>query len=212
MKKYILIPLAAAMILSITACTGNSKENSTETKEIIASSEETAEGTGENGSSSDDSDTAAGLTGEFKSFTAEDLDGNTVTQDILTGYDLTIMNVWGTFCSPCIREMPYLGELSMEYADKGVQIIGVVIDARNRDGSFSPSILAEAEDIIGKTGADYLHLLPSDDLMDIHLNTVTSIPYTIFIDKNGSIIDTVIGSMEKDQWIEAIDAVLEEVK
>ena len=34
----------------------------------------------------------------FSHFTATDLDGNTVTEDIFKDYKLTMINIWGTFC------------------------------------------------------------------------------------------------------------------
>ena len=38
------------------------------------------------------------------------------------------LNIWGTFCGPCIAEMPELGELSREYEGSGVRIIGMLCD------------------------------------------------------------------------------------
>lgn len=44
--------------------------------------------------------------GILSQFAATDLDGNEIDQSILEGYDLTMVNIWATFCQPCIREMP----------------------------------------------------------------------------------------------------------
>lgn len=140
---------------------------------------------------------------EFASFTSTDLDGNEVNQSIISEADLTMLNIWGTFCGPCINEMPDLGELADEYADKGVQIIGIPIDVYDEAG------IGEAKDIIETTGADYLHLLPSEDLMTIYLNGVDAVPTTLFIDKTGTIIDTVIGSKSKSDWEKVIDEKLQ---
>lgn len=38
-----------------------------------------------------------GFPSRMPSFTAKDLDGNTVTQDIFGEKDLTVVNIWGTF-------------------------------------------------------------------------------------------------------------------
>ena len=38
--------------------------------------------------------------GVLSSFTATDLEDNEVSQEILADYDLTLMNVWATFCGP----------------------------------------------------------------------------------------------------------------
>lgn len=62
---------------------------------------------------------------------------------------------------------------------------------------------------MNETGADYLHLLPSDDLMTIYLDGVDAVPTTLFIDKSGTIIDTVIGSQSKSDWETMIDEKLQ---
>ena len=68
----------------------------------------------ETGADSDADKTGSGGGGTpaknvFGSFTAQTLDGTEVTQDIFKETDLTMVNIWGTFCGPCIREMPELG-------------------------------------------------------------------------------------------------------
>ncbi|MCM1303538.1 MAG: hypothetical protein NC306_05380 [Butyrivibrio sp.] len=42
------------------------------------------------------------------------------------------------------------------------------------------------------------------------LTDVSAVPTTFFIDENGVILDTVIGSMEKAAWEEKVNALLEE--
>ena len=147
----------------------------------------------------------AEATPAFADFTATDLDGNEVTEDIFADHSLTMVNVWGTYCSPCIREMPDLGALSEEYADKGVQFIGIVIDVPRIDHP----LLDTAKQIVADTGADYLHLLPSDDLAEIKLNTVTAIPTTFFVDAAGNIVSRdFVGSNSADGWRRVIDDIL----
>ena len=41
-------------------------------------------------------------------FESQDLDGNKITSDIFSNNIITMINIWGTFCGPCIREMPEL--------------------------------------------------------------------------------------------------------
>lgn len=120
-------------------------------------------------------------TGVLSVFSTTDLEGNTLDQSILADYDLTMVNVWATFCGPCINEMPDLGELAAEYADKGVQIIGLVSDTMDSDGTISDSQVETAKEIVAETGADYRHLLPSDDLLGI-LSQIYAVPTTFFVD------------------------------
>lgn len=151
-------------------------------------------------------------TGVLSVFSTTDLEGNTLDQSILADYDLTMVNVWATFCGPCINEMPDLGELAAEYADKGVQIIGLVSDTMDSDGAISDSQVETAKEIVAETGADYRHLLPSDDLLGI-LSQIYAVPTTFFVDSEGvQVGDAIVTAQSKEKWIETIDGMLAEVQ
>ena len=147
-------------------------------------------------------------TGVLSAFSTTDLEGNTLDQSILADYDLTMVNVWATFCGPCINEMPDLGELAAEYADKGVQIIGLVSDTMDSDGTISDSQVETAKEIVAETGADYRHLLPSDDLLGI-LSQIYAVPTTFFVDSEGvQVGDAIVTAQSKEKWIDSIDGLL----
>ena len=150
--------------------------------------------------------------GILSSFSATDLEGNPVDQSVLANYDLTMVNVWATFCGPCINEMPDLGEIAAEYADKGVQIIGLVTDVLDSNGSISDSQVDTARDIVNQTGANYLHLLPSDDLSGI-LSQIYAVPTTFFVNSQGvQVGSTIMAAQSKEAWIDTIDEMLVEVR
>lgn len=132
-------------------------------------------------------------------FVTTDLYGNEVTEDIFSESKLTVLNVWATYCGPCINEMPYLGELAEEYEAADVQIVGVPTDVVNQE------YLDYAMTIIDETGADYTHLLLTQELYDWGLQDIQYVPTTFFVNSRGEIIDTVIGSMAKEGWKELID-------
>lgn len=145
--------------------------------------------------------------GVMSDFTTQDLDGNTVTaQDAFSGYRLTMVNVWATYCGPCIREMPDLGELSEEFADRSVRIVGLVSDATGYGGVIDEDAMQAARDIVQETGADYLHLIPSPSL-DYLLAQITAVPTTFFVDEYGCQVGKAYaGSRDKEDWA----AILEE--
>ena len=63
------------------------------------------------------------------------------------------------------------------------------------------------------TGADYLHLLPSTDLMVAKLQYVSAVPETIFVDSQGNQVgESYLGARSKDQWIAIIDELLTQVE
>lgn len=145
-------------------------------------------------------------------FTATGLDGEEVDQSIFTGYDVTMVNVWATFCGPCLREMPDLGALHQEFSEQGFQILGIVTDVQAPDGSISQEQVDLAAQIAEETGASYLHLLPSEDLIACLLWQVSSVPTTIFVDETGALIGKgYLGSRDAAAWRSIIEEKLEAV-
>lgn len=139
-------------------------------------------------------------------FEGQDLEGNRITSDIFTESKLTMVNVWATYCGPCLSEMPDLGELAGEYSPEDFQIIGIVSDVR--EGKNAEDV-EYAASLIELTGADYTHLLLNDSIMEALLEDVDGVPTTFFVDENGVILDTVEGAKKKSYWKEKIDALLE---
>lgn len=142
-------------------------------------------------------------------FAATDLDGNAIDESIFADYDLTMINIWATYCQPCINEMPDLGRLHADYAERGVQIIGLVADTTNADGSISDSQVKLAREIVQTTGAAYPHLLPSEDLSTILLWQIYAMPTTIFVNRNGDLVGyAYMGSADYDTWAQRIEETL----
>ena len=164
---------------------------------------------------SEEADTSADTEplGPFQFFTVEDIEGNEVTHEVFADADLTVINIWGTFCGPCIQEMPDLGALSQEYAEKNVQFIGLVGDAFDSQGNIDAAIVEEAKSIVAQTGADYLHLLPMNELLYNVMSQISAYPTTVFVDSEGKQVDyAYLGAADKATWAERIDAALELVK
>lgn len=134
-------------------------------------------------------------------FTATGLDGEEVDQSIFTGYDVTMVNVWATFCGPCLSEMPDLGALHQEFSDQKFQVVGIVTDVVDWNGEVLSSQIDLARQIVEETGASYLHLLPSEDLQSLLLWQVNSVPTTIFVDENGSLVGSgYLGRRDAGAW------------
>jgi len=145
-------------------------------------------------------------------FTATDLEGNEVTQEIFSDKKLTMVNVWATFCDPCLRELPDLGELAQEYADQDFQIVGIVMDTLDRKGEISADQVETARFIVEEAKADYTHLLPSDDLIESYLQYVTGVPTTFFVDSEGKQVgETQQRYWDRESWVSIIESALEEV-
>lgn len=216
MKRSVLLLLALALSLCLTACGGPAAQPSAEqtASQSVASQEAVQsdpqqDASAEDAASASEQPSAAGILSQFS---AQDLEGNSFDQTMLQDHTLTMVNVWATFCTPCINEMPDLGTLAQEYQDQGVQIVGLVSDVLTMDGSLDQDQMELAREIVASTSADYTHLVPSEDLYFL-LGQISSVPTTFFVDENGAQVGgTYVGSKDKEQWQEIIDQLLTEVE
>ena len=203
-RKFISYLLSAILILTLSCGCSAQEEAKEPAHSSPGSAVEGADNSSHNAvTSSQEEDTPDTVT-----FTAQDMEGNTVSSDVLSGTRLTMINVWATYCNPCLREMPGLGELAGEYEATDFQLIGIVSDVQE---GAKESVIEKAESLIEQTNAAYPHLLLNESLYNALLTEVTAVPTTFFLDKEGRILDTVVGSMAKVDWKEIIDGLLEEL-
>lgn len=140
---------------------------------------------------------------EVPSFTTQDIAGNEVTDDIFADKDITMVNVWGTFCSPCIGEMPELGEIARDLPEN-MQMIGLVIDIMDQKNEVLQTNLDLAGQITEKADAGFTHLIANEDFSEF-LSSVTGVPSTFFVDKDGNILGRWIEGANVDAYRERIE-------
>ena len=129
-------------------------------------------------------------------FDTTDFAGNPITEQILAGH-LTVLNFWEPWCSPCVSEMPDLEKLSQEYADRGVQVIGVY---------STPNADEEVQAALDKTGVTYPILRYTSEFDFLQTGYV---PTTVIIGSSGSIVkEPFSGAMSYDAWVKLIEELL----
>lgn len=165
------------------------------------------------GAEEEDGQDSAGGAGEEDSsagivFQGLDMEGNEISSDIFSQSKLTMINVWATYCNPCLSEMPELAQLPDEYATEDFQLIGIISDVME---GADQKTMEQAEGLIEQTGADYPHLLMNLSVYQALMTDVRAVPTTFFLDSEGNLLDTVVGAMDKDSWKEKIDGLLEEL-
>jgi len=121
-------------------------------------------------------------------FAAVDLNGQMRNIKEWDG-QLIFLNFWATWCPPCKKEIPDFIELQKAYGDQGLQFIGVAIDNEHAVAEFAdnmginyPSLIVEADGI---------------SLAKRYGNTVGALPYTVIINRDGEISDTIVGELSK---------------
>ncbi len=134
--------------------------------------------------------TGDGFPTRIPAFTAKDLDGNTVTEDIFAEKDLTVLNIWGTFCTPCVEEMPELGEWSSSMAGN-VQLVGLVCDIWGDEDTEHRELAVR---ITETAKADFVNIIANEDFDEI-MKYVVGVPTTLFVDKEGNLVgEPIVGA------------------
>lgn len=146
-------------------------------------------------------------------FSGTALDGTSVDETLFTGHKLTMVNIWGTFCGYCIQEMPDLAELNDEYASRGFQIVGVIGDIASPDGVPTDKERQTIDSLIDQTNADYPHLLPMGDTVELFLANTRAYPTTFFLDSAGNMLTKPVeGALSRENWVKLIEALLDSVE
>lgn len=145
-------------------------------------------------------------------FETKGVDGKDYTEKVFSDYDLTLVNVFTTWCSPCVNEIPELEKLYEEMKEKGVGVVGVVLDTVGDDAKQNEDTVKKAGVLQEKTKASYPFLVPDSTMMNGRLNGISAFPETFFVDKEGNIVgETYSGSHTLDEWKEIVEKELENV-
>ena len=115
----------------------------------------------------------------FGEFTTIDTEGNTVTQEIFADYDLTMVNIWATWCGYCIDEMPEFTELK-DRLPENVNLITIGTDAH-----------VETEltlEILASVNANFQTLILTQEMVDQLISQVYAFPTTFFLDSEGKVV------------------------
>ena len=142
-------------------------------------------------------------------FEASTIEGAPLTSECFADSKLTMINVWATYCNPCISEMPDLGEIATSYDRSEFQIIGIVSDVTE---DADEKMIDTARNLVEDTGANYPHLLLNESLLENLVGEVDAVPTTFFVNRKGELLGYAVGSQPKETWEELIDEILAEVE
>lgn len=142
--------------------------------------------------------------GSVISFETTDLDGNPVkSEELFAGSKVTMINVWATWCTHCIIELPDLESLSKELEEKDCRLIGLCDDALGGD----QAILDEAKRVLDDNGVTYTNVVQTPELQ----NTLqlTAFPTTFFVDSEGRVLTQPVVGRDIEQYRARIAEALE---
>lgn len=143
-------------------------------------------------------------------FEATTTEGEEMTSDIFAQSKLTMINVWATYCNPCLAEMPDLGEIATEYDVADFQMIGIISDVM-AEGTADE--IDYAKELITQTNATtYPHLLLNESLYVNLVGAVSAVPTTFFVNQEGELLGYLTGAQAKITWTSLIDDLLAEME
>ena len=123
------------------------------------------------------------------------LDGTPLPLSALRGRPLLI-NVWASWCGPCIKEMPELDRFAREQDDNGAQVLGLALDEAQAVRDFLRRIPVAYPQAIDAPG-------PADAGVRLG-NPRGVLPYTALISADGRLLKQKIGPFapgEIDDWV-----------
>lgn len=106
-----------------------------------------------------------------------------------------LVNLWASWCGPCIEEMPELDRFAAAQGEEGIQVIGIALDDQ-----------AAVEDFLERIPVRYTILVDAAGPRDAGVqlgNPRGVLPYTVLVSGDGRLLKQRIGPFvhgELDDW------------
>ncbi len=113
---------------------------------------------------------------------------------------VVILNFWATWCIPCRAEIPQLNVIQRELGDKGLTIVGAAIDD-------TPEAVKDFQNDIKQ---EYTVLMGSDAVKQ-KFGGIPSLPTTYIIDREGNIVEKIIGGRDREAFESVVKPLLDEM-
>lgn len=145
---------------------------------------------------------AASTKGNAPNFTWEE-NGQQMSMNDLKG-KVVFVNLWATWCGPCIKEMPELSAISTELKDKDFKMVGLNV--------FHQEGTPDVKDFLKDKPVSYWVVDGNDELVAAFEQStgaaIEGVPTTYIIDKEGKIVETLVGMRSKEQFMAEINKYL----
>ena len=141
--------------------------------------------------------------GETLSFTTTDTEGNSVTSgDLFGAHRITMVNIWASWCGPCIRELPELEAINSRLAELDCAVVGLLYDGDD------PDALKTAKGIMEENGVTYTVILPPENVDSLF--PLEAYPTSYFVSSDGRILGEPVVGAYTDRYEEVIQELLAE--
>lgn len=100
-----------------------------------------------------------------------------------------VVNFWATWCAPCREEIPIFVSLQEKYGARGLQLVGIAIDQRDKVQAFAREFRINYAVLLGG--------LETIDLSRQIGNRVGALPFTVVLDREGRIVNRELGKVKE---------------
>ena len=148
---------------------------------------------------------------EAKEVTLEEIDDAGVEKLRANETDkLRLVNLWATWCGPCVAEMPHLVEIGRQFETRGFDMITISTDApaaREKAGTLLrrfhaalPTLTEASLEEEGRTTNNYLFDGDTDSLAEaLDPEWQGTLPHTVLIEPGGEIVHRVSGQIDPEE-------------
>jgi thiol-disulfide isomerase/thioredoxin len=133
-------------------------------------------------------------------FTTKDITKKKVTLSDYNGEKYVLLHFWATWCTPCMKEIPAIKEISDQYKSKDLQIISIALPS---------SKYADYLATINKLQMNWINVYNDDALQNRYGRQPT--PRLCLIGKTGKVIYDIVGVEKNDFQLNALKEKLKEV-
>lgn len=130
-------------------------------------------------------------------FSLKSVKGKTVKLSDFKG-KIVIVDFWATWCPPCRKGIPDLVSIQKKFK-KDVVVIGISLDAEKT--------IKDVPEFVKNYKINY-PILYGDEKVVVDYGGIQSIPTTFVIDRKGNVVDSHVGLVEKDTYINKIKELL----
>ena len=141
------------------------------------------------------------MDGRIVRFEATDLEGNPVSsEEIFAQHAVTMVNIWATWCGPCVGELAELQAIHTRFEENDCAILGLMIDDDT----------ASAQSLIEANGITYQIVIAPQNFSSIF--PYEAVPTSFYVDRNGAFLGSKIVGADTELYESALTPLLEQVQ